>query len=185
MAPDTPGDLSALTESPPARLPAVKGGYSGYYLVGKATPRHETHGQRVKRIQCIAISHGGQFSTECRRGGKCSPTTPPWRNDARPRYQSTSPYFHLDPSPTNHDIVRAEPIGGVSLLASHQGEPGSILDRVTPGFSYVGIVPDDSIGRRVSSGISRFPALAFRRCSISQSPSSALKTSLLRTAQIS
>ncbi|KAJ8885988.1 hypothetical protein PR048_012194 [Dryococelus australis] len=34
------------------------------------------------------------------------------------------------------------------------------------GFSHVGIVPDDAVGRRVFSGISRFPALSFRLCSI-------------------
>ncbi|KAJ8872433.1 hypothetical protein PR048_026037 [Dryococelus australis] len=45
----------------------------------------------------------------------------------------------------------------VRLLASHQGEPGSIPRRTTPGFSHVGIVPDDAAGRRVFSGISRFP----------------------------
>ncbi|KAJ8888454.1 hypothetical protein PR048_007944 [Dryococelus australis] len=38
--------------------------------------------------------------------------------------------------------------------------------RATPGFSQVGIPPDDSAGRRVFSGIFRFPVLAFRRCSI-------------------
>ncbi|KAJ8898306.1 hypothetical protein PR048_003666 [Dryococelus australis] len=50
------------------------------------------------------------------------------------------------------------------LLASHQGEPGFKPGRVTPGFSQVGIVPDDATGRRVSSGFSRFPPP--RRCSI-------------------
>ncbi|KAJ8879212.1 hypothetical protein PR048_019818 [Dryococelus australis] len=44
----------------------------------------------------------------------------------------------------------------ISTLASHQGKPGSIPDRVT-GFSQVGIVPDDAVGRRAFSGISRFP----------------------------
>ncbi|KAJ8869414.1 hypothetical protein PR048_028404 [Dryococelus australis] len=33
----------------------------------------------------------------------------------------------------------------------------SIPGRVTPGFSYVGFVPDDAAGRRIFSGISRFP----------------------------
>ncbi|KAJ8897926.1 hypothetical protein PR048_003283 [Dryococelus australis] len=42
------------------------------------------------------------------------------------------------------------------LLASHQGEPGSMPGRVTPGFSHVGIVPDDAVDCRVFSGISRF-----------------------------
>ncbi|KAJ8896966.1 hypothetical protein PR048_002312, partial [Dryococelus australis] len=44
----------------------------------------------------------------------------------------------------------------ISTLATHQGEPGSIPGRVT-GFSQVVIVPDDAVGRRVFSGISRFP----------------------------
>ncbi|KAJ8870619.1 hypothetical protein PR048_029642 [Dryococelus australis] len=48
-------------------------------------------------------------------------------------------------------------LAAVILLASHQGEPGSITGLVTPGFSEVGIVPDNAAGRRVFSGISRFP----------------------------
>ncbi|KAJ8872242.1 hypothetical protein PR048_025844 [Dryococelus australis] len=43
------------------------------------------------------------------------------------------------------------------LLASHQSEQSSILGRVTPGFSYVVIVPDEAAGRRVFSRFSRFP----------------------------
>ncbi|KAJ8897295.1 hypothetical protein PR048_002641 [Dryococelus australis] len=35
-----------------------------------------------------------------------------------------------------------------------------------PGFSQVAIVPDDATGRWVFSGISRFPTLSLRRCSI-------------------
>ncbi|KAJ8877919.1 hypothetical protein PR048_022378 [Dryococelus australis] len=46
----------------------------------------------------------------------------------------------------------------ISLLASHQDEPGLIPGRVTPGFSHVEIVPDDVAGWRVFSGISRFPS---------------------------
>ncbi|KAJ8893710.1 hypothetical protein PR048_006310 [Dryococelus australis] len=53
-----------------------------------------------------------------------------------------------------------------SLLASHQDELGTITGRVTPGFSHVGIVPNDTAGRRVFSGISRFPTLSFQRCSL-------------------
>ncbi|KAJ8894224.1 hypothetical protein PR048_006836 [Dryococelus australis] len=44
----------------------------------------------------------------------------------------------------------------ISTLTSHPGEPGPIPGRAT-GFSQVGIVPDDAVGRRVFSGISRFP----------------------------
>ncbi|KAJ8873917.1 hypothetical protein PR048_024753 [Dryococelus australis] len=70
----------------------------------------------------------------------------------------------------------------VSLLASHQGKPGSI-----PGFSHVGFVPDDATGRRVFSEISRFlpPFHSSAALYSPQSPSSALKTSLLKAARIS
>ncbi|KAJ8871698.1 hypothetical protein PR048_028025 [Dryococelus australis] len=43
------------------------------------------------------------------------------------------------------------------LLVSHQGELGLIPGRVTPGFSQVGIVPDNAAGRWVFSATSRFP----------------------------
>ncbi|KAJ8873931.1 hypothetical protein PR048_024768 [Dryococelus australis] len=57
----------------------------------------------------------------------------------------------------------------------------------TPKFSYLGIVPDDAACRRVFSKISRFirpcnPALLHTSLA---SPSSALKTSMLRAARIS
>ncbi|KAJ8892220.1 hypothetical protein PR048_004800 [Dryococelus australis] len=80
------------------------------------------------------------------------------------------------PSPlTSHNSA-------ISTLTSHQDEPGSITGRVT-GFSQVGIVPDDAVGRRVFSPL---PTPSFRRCSTftsitligSQNP-------LLRAAQIS
>ncbi|KAJ8876725.1 hypothetical protein PR048_021172 [Dryococelus australis] len=62
------------------------------------------------------------------------------------------------------------------LLASYQGEPGSIPGRFTPGFSQVIIVPDDAASRRIFSGISSayFPAAIYSHLI---SPSSALKTS--------
>ncbi|KAJ8894291.1 hypothetical protein PR048_006906 [Dryococelus australis] len=52
------------------------------------------------------------------------------------------------------------------LFAFYESKPGSIPSRVTPGFSHVGIVPVDATYRRVFSGISRFPALSFWRCSM-------------------
>ncbi|KAJ8884331.1 hypothetical protein PR048_016188 [Dryococelus australis] len=72
-----------------------------------------------------------------------------------------------------------------SFYRSFSGEPGSISGWVT-GFSQVGIVLDDVVGRRVFSGISRFPSLRSRAALYSpqQSSSSALTTSLLRAAQI-
>ncbi|KAJ8867072.1 hypothetical protein PR048_032934 [Dryococelus australis] len=54
----------------------------------------------------------------------------------------------------------------VRLLASHLGEPRSIPGGVARGSSHAGIVQGNVAGRRVFSGISRFPTLAFLRCSI-------------------
>ncbi|KAJ8869003.1 hypothetical protein PR048_030549 [Dryococelus australis] len=69
----------------------------------------------------------------------------------------------------------------VSLLASHQGEPGPIPGRFTPGFSHVGIVPDDPAGQQGFLGHLPFPpVLSFRRCYV---PASDLKTSLSDTLE--
>ncbi|KAJ8890670.1 hypothetical protein PR048_010179 [Dryococelus australis] len=65
--------------------------------------------------------------------------------------------------------------------STHLGEPGLILGGVAPVFGHVGIVQDDATGRRVFSGISRFP----RPCTHLSSPSSALKTSMLTATKIS
>ncbi|KAJ8867863.1 hypothetical protein PR048_031668 [Dryococelus australis] len=72
-----------------------------------------------------------------------------------------------------------------TTLASHQDEPGSIPGRATR-LSQVVIVPDDTVGRRVFSGISRYlyPQSGAAPYS-SQSPSSALKTSLASQKQSS
>ncbi|KAJ8897209.1 hypothetical protein PR048_002555 [Dryococelus australis] len=60
---------------------------------------------------------------------------------------------------------RCAPI--LTALASHHGDPGSILAGFTPGFSHVGIVLGDSACRRVFLGVLPFPpALAFERRSI-------------------
>ncbi|KAJ8896038.1 hypothetical protein PR048_001379 [Dryococelus australis] len=66
-------------------------------------------------------------------------------------------------------------------------EPGSILDEIVPGFSHVRIVRDDASGRRVFTVLSRFPhpcILALLHTHLT-SPSSVLKHSMLRAAQIS
>ncbi|KAJ8892175.1 hypothetical protein PR048_004755 [Dryococelus australis] len=65
-------------------------------------------------------------------------------------------------------------------LAFHQAEPGPIPGRVT-GFSQLRIVPDDAVGWRVLSGSPVSPPLHSGADPYSlQSPSSALKTSLVR-----
>ncbi|KAJ8894149.1 hypothetical protein PR048_006759 [Dryococelus australis] len=71
------------------------------------------------------------------------------------------------------------------LLSSHQGEPGSIPGGVDHGFSHVGIVPDDSAGLRVFLENSRFPSSCIPALLRLASPTSALKTSILRATQIS
>ncbi|KAJ8889352.1 hypothetical protein PR048_008851 [Dryococelus australis] len=53
-------------------------------------------------------------------------------------------------------------LGGATVanaLASHQGDPGSIPGGFTPGYSHVGMVPEDAACRRVFSGYFRFPRL--------------------------
>ncbi|KAJ8867415.1 hypothetical protein PR048_031216 [Dryococelus australis] len=80
-----------------------------------------------------------------------------------------------------------EPVGAAATMwldysPPHLGKPGSISSRVAPGFSQVGIVPDDAADRPVFSGISRFP----RPCVPAPlhtrlaSPSSAAKASIGR-----
>ncbi|KAJ8887725.1 hypothetical protein PR048_013943 [Dryococelus australis] len=73
------------------------------------------------------------------------------------------------------------------LPVTHQGEPGSFPGRVTPGISHVGIVPDDAAGCRVFIGDHTFPPPFHSGAApySPQSPSSSLKTSLLRAAKIS
>ncbi|KAJ8897868.1 hypothetical protein PR048_003221 [Dryococelus australis] len=71
--------------------------------------------------------------------------------------------------------------GAISMLVFHQGEPGSIPGRVT-GFSQVGIVPDDDVGRRVSSGISRLPHPPLQRRSIFTSITPSLSKVILAQA---
>ncbi|KAJ8877322.1 hypothetical protein PR048_021776 [Dryococelus australis] len=71
-------------------------------------------------------------------------------------------------------------LGGEGLLASHQGELGSIPGQVTPTFLQAGIKLDDAAGQRVFSGILHFPhpcipALFHTHLT---SPSLTLKTSL-------
>ncbi|KAJ8892173.1 hypothetical protein PR048_004753 [Dryococelus australis] len=65
---------------------------------------------------------------------------------------------------TNGPTVRTHDIGNygrggvvVKLLASHTGEPGSISGGLAPGFSHVGIVPDDSDGQWGFLGDLPFP----------------------------
>ncbi|KAJ8867729.1 hypothetical protein PR048_031532 [Dryococelus australis] len=75
----------------------------------------------------------------------------------------------------------------VRLLTSLLGEPGSIPGGVTTRLTHLGIVPDNAAGRRVFSGLSRFPLFPIPAllCIQFTSPSSTLKTSLLRATQIS
>ncbi|KAJ8873600.1 hypothetical protein PR048_024418 [Dryococelus australis] len=69
----------------------------------------------------------------------------------------------------------------ISLLASHQGDPGSMPGRITLDYRMLRIVSEDAVGLRFFSGISRFPPPFHSDAAqySPQSPSSAPKTSLL------
>ncbi|KAJ8871607.1 hypothetical protein PR048_027934 [Dryococelus australis] len=67
---------------------------------------------------------------------------------------SRFPHFRI---PTELHAHFASPSSALNALPPNQSEQGSIPGRVAPGFSHVGIVPDDAAGRWVFSGISRFP----------------------------
>ncbi|KAJ8894524.1 hypothetical protein PR048_007181 [Dryococelus australis] len=75
-------------------------------------------------------------------------------------YPRQAPLVHHSPSPPPYR----------ALAERLDCSPSTKADRVQPpagshpGCSHVGIVPGDAAGWRVFSGISRFPALAFRRC---------------------
>ncbi|KAJ8881343.1 hypothetical protein PR048_017824 [Dryococelus australis] len=71
--------------------------------------------------------------------------------------------------------------------AGHDSAADARVKRGRPRFSYIRIVPDDAAGQRVFSGISRFyhPFITALLHSHLPSPSSALKTSVLRASQIS
>ncbi|KAJ8868824.1 hypothetical protein PR048_030365 [Dryococelus australis] len=82
------------------------------------------------------------------------------------------------------------PGGGNRVTATERLDcsPPIMANGVAPGFSQLGIVSDDAAGGRLFSGGGSpvSPALTFSRCSINHliSPSSVLKTSLLRAAKI-
>ncbi|KAJ8873897.1 hypothetical protein PR048_024733 [Dryococelus australis] len=105
------------------------------------------------------------------------------------RISPVSGPFHSGAAPSSSALNT--PMGHVGvvvkLLASHLGVSGSNPSGVAPVSSHVEIVPDDATGRRVFSGISRFPRPCIPALLRTQltSPSSILKISMLRAAQIS
>ncbi|KAJ8884003.1 hypothetical protein PR048_015859 [Dryococelus australis] len=93
-----------------------------------------------------------------------------WLRTLNTRSCILRPRNHSVDALSNKNCTARDPIPTLrklqSLVSSHQGEVGSISGGVAPGFLHVGIVPDDIAGRRVFSGISRFPILSFQHCSI-------------------
>ncbi|KAJ8874600.1 hypothetical protein PR048_025466 [Dryococelus australis] len=128
---------------------------------------------------CLADDGDGPLNWKSNVTANNDVTPSEWRPPAR----------RLNPLVKNQRVVNMKMghrVTSISMLASRQGEPGSIPGRAN-GFSQAGIVPHNAVGRRVFSRISRFPPplnSGAAPCSL-RSPSSALKTSLLRAAQIS
>ncbi|KAJ8871827.1 hypothetical protein PR048_028167 [Dryococelus australis] len=73
-------------------------------------------------------------------------------------------------------LIGVTTVAAVSLLASHQGDPGSIPGRVNPDFRMWESCRTMPLVGGFSRGSPVSPGLSFRRCSIPRSPSSALKT---------
>ncbi|KAJ8884567.1 hypothetical protein PR048_016424 [Dryococelus australis] len=69
----------------------------------------------------------------------------------------------------------------VRLLTSHKGKPGSSPGAVAPGFSHMGVVPDDASGRRVFSRVSPPPPALYSGAApySPHPPSSAFNTSIV------
>ncbi|KAJ8874578.1 hypothetical protein PR048_025444 [Dryococelus australis] len=126
----------------------------------------------------------GEYGTapECRGGGNGrSPRKPAYQRHCLARFPHATRLQDKSlpkEAITTNIIARPPP---------DQSKQGSILGRVTPGFSHVGMVPDDASGRQVFSRFSRSPRSCIPALLHTHliSPSSALKTSLLRAAQIS
>ncbi|KAJ8897162.1 hypothetical protein PR048_002508 [Dryococelus australis] len=161
------------------------------------------HGNALtKRVLTLACHDASSYSyTECDKRGESKGSGSHgdvWKLPhhevcfALAEQRTAYSYFgQLEAKSTNHSgsvsLTDCWGHGGsaISTLASHQGEPGSIPGRVT-GFSQVATVPDDAVGGRVVSGYLPFPPLPHSGAApySPQSPSSALKTSLFRAAQI-
>ncbi|KAJ8895923.1 hypothetical protein PR048_001264 [Dryococelus australis] len=87
---------------------------------------------------------------------------------------------------TQTELIRAAVVKVFGLLASHKGEQGSIPGMFAPGFPHVGIVAGRCRWLAVFLGDLLFPpSLNSGAAPYLVSPSSALKNSLLRAAQIS
>ncbi|KAJ8878157.1 hypothetical protein PR048_022624 [Dryococelus australis] len=66
-------------------------------------------------------------------------------------------FRQLEDCSRSASVQSSAAMGMVTLLASHQGEPGFSPGGVGPRFSHVGIVSDDGTGLRIFSGLSCFP----------------------------
>ncbi|KAJ8874885.1 hypothetical protein PR048_022775 [Dryococelus australis] len=146
-----------IERSPTAKANRVR------FPAGRPPPRIFTRWYRARR--CRGFSQG-------------SPVSP-----TIAFHPYSSRFTHIGSSPR-----RVNPLRSIhSLSTAHRDGLGSTPGRVTPGFSHVGIVPYDAADRRVFSGISHFPRpfVPALLHTYLVSPSSDLKTTMLRAAQIS
>ncbi|KAJ8866502.1 hypothetical protein PR048_032345 [Dryococelus australis] len=136
-------------------------------------PSARSHVHAFNRCSILTSFHPHQFSRPLMlRAGQISALYPVAISDALP--------------PSNHARRLRGVVWWCSGQITHIPPKGIGFDSrrdVTPGFSHVGIASDDAVGRRVFSGMSRLPCPFIP--ALLQSPTSALKTSTLRAAQIS
>ncbi|KAJ8876628.1 hypothetical protein PR048_021073 [Dryococelus australis] len=156
-------------------IQSVRGGFAPHKNQSRASMRWKT-GRRTSSRREGRGKH--ETPEKILRPAASSGTIPTCENPGATRPGIETGLNWLEASSLNSSAAASSV---VSLHASRQGEPGSISGGVASGFSHVGIVLDDAAGRRVFSGVSRFPRLYIPALLHTQlaSPLSALKTPLM------
>ncbi|KAJ8878110.1 hypothetical protein PR048_022577 [Dryococelus australis] len=146
---------------------------------------HQTPGTlhvSPRRIICLSDAAAGRDTGRLhdvitQRYHQTFPLTP-----FNPQAHTLLNFFHCQESLHADLRMRPQPL---AIVCSRYLHTVQYLPMITPDFRTCESCRTMPLFGGVFSGISRFPALAFRRCSILTSPSSVLKTSMSSAARIS
>ncbi|KAJ8896838.1 hypothetical protein PR048_002184 [Dryococelus australis] len=168
-------ELRALECTIISRLPERKKGLRDHFSLlcacVESTSRHRAKGRLSSRLKRPGVD----------RGASTRPKTPACSRSY------TAPYSSSLTLISSRDLNFAPRGAAVDERLDFSSPTTANRAQSTATFSQVGIVPVDAAGWRVFSGISRFPRHGIPALLHSDliAPSSAIKTSLLRVAQIS